>query len=233
MPLILASNGSPRPTGHTVHLLDRFATGTTRYGVTTEIIHAHELNLKPCTGCLRCNVLRRCSIGDDDWSWLSEKILAADVLVFASPVYFHHLPAPLKSVIDRFRSFIHVAITETGLKHTPWTSWEKSFLLILTMGSSDEVDAAPVEALFRFMTSILGPQNRLYTVKAVRLAMIRQVVRSKEELSQLYQKLKLPEHLVDGDYSRNQQLLRKCEAFGEQFSSHMDATDPENPLNQS
>lgn len=222
MSRILAFNGSPRPSGNSVHLLDRFASGTARNGVTTEIIHADKLQLKPCAGCLRCNVLKRCSIRDDDWSWLSEKILAADVLVFASPVYFHHLPAPLKSVIDRFRSFIHVAVTETGLKHTPWTTWKKSFLVILSMGSSDDTDAAPIEDLFRFMTSVMGPRNQLYTLKATRLAMTRQVIRSKDELYQLYQKLQLPSHLVDADYKRNRGLLRQCEAFGEQLSGHAD-----------
>lgn len=222
MTRILAFNGSPRPNGNSVHLLNRFVSGAARNGVTTEIIHAHTLHLKPCAGCLRCNVLKRCSIRDDDWSWLSEKILAADVLVFTSPVYFHHLPAPLKSVIDRFRSFIHVAITETGLKHTPWVAWKKSFLLILSMGSPDPADAAPVEDLFRFMTSVLGPRNQLYALKATRLAMTRQVIRSKEELSRLYQKLQLPSHLVDADYKRNMELLRQCEAFGDQLSGHPD-----------
>lgn len=215
---ILAFNGSPRPTGNSAHLLDRFAAGTAKNGVTTEVIHPHTLNLKPCTGCLRCNVLKRCSIRDDDWTWLNEKILAADVLVFASPVYFHHLPAPLKSVIDRFRSFIHVAVTETGLAHTPWTEWKKSFVLILSMGSSDDRDAAPVEDLFRFMTSILGPGNRLHTLKATRLAVTKQVVRSREELAQLYEKMQLPALLADKDYERNRELLRQCEALGERLS---------------
>ena len=215
---ILALNGSPRPTGNSAHLLERFAAGTSRNGVTTEIIHPHTMNLKPCAGCLRCNVLKKCSIRDDDWSWLSEKILSADVLVIASPVYFHHLPAPLKSVIDRFRSFIHVAITETGLVHTPWAEWKKTFVLLLSMGSSDDTDAASVVDLFQFMTSILGPGNQLHTLKATRLAMTKQVVRKREELATLYRKLQLPEYLVDQDYQRNQELLRECELLGERLS---------------
>ncbi len=215
---ILAFNGSPRPAGNCAHLLERFAAGTAKNGVTTEIIHPHTMNLKPCTGCLRCNVLRKCSKRDDDWLWLSEKILSADVLVFASPVYFHHLPAPLKSVIDRFRSFIHVAITETGLAHTPWVTWKKSFVLILSMGSSDDADAAPVVDLFRFMTSILGSGNELYTIKATRLAVTQQVTKSREELDQLYRKMQLPYHLAEKDFLRNQELLRQCESLGKKLS---------------
>ena len=218
-PDILAFNGSPRASGNTSHLLARFAEGTARNGIGTEVLHPHTINLKPCTGCLRCNVLKSCSIRDDDWSWLSRKILAARVLVFASPVYFHHLPSPLKAVIDRFRSFIHVAVTEEGLEHTPWESWSKEFVLILSMGSSDDRDAAPVVELFRFMTGILGPENRLHTILGTRLAVTRQVVRNREDLAALYEKMQLPPHLVALDHARNEKLLDECEQLGASLSA--------------
>ena len=211
---ILAFSGSPRRSGNSAILLDRFLKGAAENGAVNEIIYPHQLNIKPCTGCLRCNILKRCSQREDDWSVLSEKILAAEVLVFAAPVYFHHLPAPLKMIIDRFRSFIHVRITETGLIHTPWQEWKKQFVLILTMGSSDDSDANPVVDLFRFMTSILGPENELHLVKATRLAMAGQLTRSTEELKVLYDKMKLSPHLAERDHSRNSQLLASVKQLG-------------------
>ena len=117
---ILAFNGSPRRAGNTAHLVREFLRGAREAGARAEELVAEELNLKYCRGCLRCNVLKRCSIKGDDWEAVSQKILKADVLVFASPIYFHHLTAPLKKLLDRFRSFIHVQITEQGLRHTPW-----------------------------------------------------------------------------------------------------------------
>jgi putative NADPH-quinone reductase len=159
-------------------------------------------------------MLRRCSISDDDWPALSSKILDADVLVFATPVYFHHVPAPMKAMLDRFRSFIHVQITETGLQHTPWHSWNKDFVLILCMGSSDAVDADPVIDLFRFMTSILGENNRLHIITATRLAVVKQVIKSEEELRALYKKMSLSPKLASGDFARNQELLKTCRGLG-------------------
>jgi multimeric flavodoxin WrbA len=211
---ILAFNGSPRHAGNSTLLLERFLGGASGNGLKSEVVSPHHLNIKPCAGCLRCNILKRCSLREDDWSEMSEKILAAEVLVFAAPIYFHHLPAPLKMMIDRFRSFIHVKITESGLAHTPWHEWGKKFILILTMGSSDESDAQPVLDLFNFMTSILGPENRLHVVKATRLAMAGQVTRSAEDLRILYDKMKLPARLAETDYLRNQQLLKECEELG-------------------
>jgi putative NADPH-quinone reductase len=162
--------------------------------------------------------LKKCSIRDDDWGHLSEKILAADVLVFASPIYFHHLPGPMKTMIDRFRSFMHVQITESGLRHTPWQVWKKEFVLLLSMGSSDDSDSDPLVELFRFMTSILGQENRLHLVKAARLAVANQVTRSSDELHTLYEKLDLPPHLAEQDFVRNNRLLDDCYQLGFRIS---------------
>jgi len=221
MKKILGFNGSPRPAGNTAHLLGEFMEGAGENHAEIEVLHPQKLNLEYCTGCLRCNMLRRCSIRDDDWPEVSSKILNADVLVFAAPVYFHHVPAPMKAMLDRFRSFIHVQITETGLQHTPWHSWNKDFVLILSMGSSDAVDADPVIELFRFMTSILGIENRLHVITATRLAVVKQVVKTEEELRELYQKMRLSPKLAPLDYLRNQELLKECRELGTKTGSQI------------
>jgi putative NADPH-quinone reductase len=218
MKKILAFNGSPRPQGNTSFLLEQFMDGAGHHSQHLEVFRTHELNLEACQGCLRCNVLRRCSISGDDWEMISSRILESDVLVFASPIYFHHLPGPMKLLLDRFRSFHHVQITETGLTHTPWHEWKKDFVLLLCMGSPDDSDADPVIDLFRFVTSILGPGNRLHVIKATRLAVSRQVTKEQEELRRLYDKMNLPAHLVSQDYHRNQEILSACRKLGLELS---------------
>lgn len=214
---IVAFNGSPRRKGNTSLLLHELLRGAHDAGAQTEEIIAENLNLKYCRGCLRCNRLQRCSIQDDDWQVLSQKIIAADVLVFASPVYFHHLTASLKKILDRFRSFIHVQITETGLKHTPWHSWQKQFVLVLSLGSSVDDDARPIIDLFMFLTAMLGPANRLTPIVGTRLAVINQVLMTKDQLRALYPKLKLPGALADVDYERNKMLVQRCYHLGREL----------------
>ena len=214
MKTILAFNGSPRPAGNTAFLLQGFLEGVRENDLEAEVILPHKLDLEYCQGCLRCNVLRRCSIQGDEWNELSSKIQHADVLVFASPVYFHHISAPMKKMMDRFRSFIHVQITETGLNHTPWQTWKKDFVLILSQGSPDTSDAGPVVDLFRFMTTILGSGNKLHVITATRLAVAKQVIKSEDELRALYLKLRLPEGLAAGDFKRNQEILKECKQLG-------------------
>jgi multimeric flavodoxin WrbA len=220
---ILAFSGSPRRKGNSSLLLAEMLRGAQEAGARVEEVIAEDVNMKYCKCCLRCNLLKRCAIKDDNWPELSQKILAANVLVFASPIYFHHLTAPLKKILDRFRSFLHVQITETGLKHIPWHEWKKNFVLILTLGSSNDADAQPVIELFNYIASILGPENKLYSITGTRLAVVNQVKMTEKELHDLYPKLNLPEHLVEKDYKSNQRLLETCFELGKKLteSSHI------------
>lgn len=214
---VLAFNGSPRRKGNTSLLLAELLRGVRDAGGQAEVLVAQDLNFKYCAGCLRCNVLRRCALSGDDWQALSEKILAADALVFASPVYFHHLTSPLKKIIDRFRSFIQVQITQESIRHMPWLPWNKGFVLLLSMGSSDSADAQPVIELFKFMTGILGHDNTLEVISGTRLAVAGQVARPAAELAALYEKLGLPVNLAVGDSCRNRELLQRCYDTGKRL----------------
>ncbi len=214
MKRIIAFNGSPRPAGNTGHLLDAFIRGSEENNAATEVYHSHRLDVKDCTGCLRCNVLKRCSLSGDDWDMLQSKILESDVLVFASPIYFHHLPASLKRVLDRFRSFAHVQITQSGLVHTPYREWKKDFVLILTQGSPDPADSQPVTDLFKYICKIMGPNNRLHVITGTRLAMVNHVVKTEDELRGLYRKMELPEKLASEDFLKNSSLLDQCRQLG-------------------
>lgn len=215
---ILAFNGSARKNGNTHFLIDSFLKGVDISGGQSELIEAHNINIEYCTGCLRCNIIKRCSIRGDDWEDINAKIKAADVLVFASPIYFHHVSAQLKKIIDRFRSFVHVEITETGLKHTPHFQWEKDFVLLLSLGSSNDSDAIPVIDLFNFLVEVLGPKNRLHIIVANRLGVVKQVIKTKDELQQLYPKLGLSTTLVDADFQKNQGILKACEDLGKKLA---------------
>lgn len=214
MKKVLILDGSTRKNGNTSFLVEQFIKGANINSAQTEHVLAKDLNIKYCNGCLRCNLIKRCSISDDDWNSLSLKINEADVLVLASPIYFHYLTAPLKNIIDRFRSMVHVQITEEGVKHTPWNPWEKDVVLLLSMGSSDATDAQPVIDLFEYMKNVMGDKNQLHIIKATRLAVTKQITKSQKELKELYPKLKLDKTWVEDDYKRNESILNESFNLG-------------------
>jgi len=59
--------------------------------------------------------------------------------------------------------------------------------------------------------------NTLLPIVATRLAVVKQVTMTEEELSILYDKLELPAHRVKEDYQRNQALLKRCYEAGKEL----------------
>lgn len=101
MKKVLILSGSPRKGGNSDVLCDEFMKGALSKGNEVEKIRIAEKKIGYCTGCYFCkNAGGRCAI-NDDMGEILEKMLACDVLVLASPVYFYSICAQLKAVIDR------------------------------------------------------------------------------------------------------------------------------------
>lgn len=214
MKKVLIFNGSPRRKGNTTALINHFVSGTEINKAKVEHVFVDELNLNYCCGCLRCNMIGRCGKPGDDWEAMVEKMESADVIVFASPIYFHHITAQLKKLIDRFRSLVHVQITGSGLIHTPVKKWNKELVVMFTMGSPDDADAQPAIEMFEFINEFLSPDKPLHVIKSTRLAVVNQLDMTKEELNTLYGKMKIDQELVEHDYLKNRLITEMCFNLG-------------------
>ena len=95
---IVIVNGSPRK-GNTVAAIDAFTEGASVKNE-VEIINTNKLNIKPCQGCNACQSHPWC-IYQDDTNETVKKLVAADMIVFATPVYWWGMTAQLKLVIDK------------------------------------------------------------------------------------------------------------------------------------
>ena len=100
---ILVLQGSPNTNGSTSLLAGEFARGAREAGHHVEIVDVAALDIAPCTGCVACGYEGPCA-QSDDMDTLRAKILASDMLVFATPLYYYGMTAQLKAVIDRFCS---------------------------------------------------------------------------------------------------------------------------------
>ena len=97
---ILAISSSPRKGGNSDTLIDCFIDGARQTSAAIEKIRVAELDISPCKGCEDCYATGQCSI-DDDMQGLYPKLMDADAVVIASPIYFMSVPAQLKVIIDR------------------------------------------------------------------------------------------------------------------------------------
>ncbi|MGI5958403.1 MAG: flavodoxin family protein [Massiliimalia sp.] len=99
---IVVLNGSPRRNGNTMHLINGFKAGAQDAGHTVSVEHVAFMNIRGCMGCEYCRTKEKgICVQKDDMQKLYEQILSADMLVFASPIYYFTLSAQLQSVIHR------------------------------------------------------------------------------------------------------------------------------------
>lgn len=97
---VLGLLGSPRQEGNTAALLDAFLRGAREEGAETERVPIAELCITPCRGCDACFETGTCILRDD-MDGLYPRLLAADLVVLASPIYFYGLTAWAKALVDR------------------------------------------------------------------------------------------------------------------------------------
>lgn len=132
---VLILSGSPRKGGNSDLLCDEFSKGAQEAGHRVEKICVAEKAIGFCRACYACKESGVCVIRDD-MAEVLQKMIDADVLVLASPVYFYSIDAQLKALIDRtVARWLEVK--------------DKEFYYIVTMADEDAASADTTLACFR------------------------------------------------------------------------------------
>ncbi|MDD1686227.1 flavodoxin family protein [Methanoregula sp.] len=97
---VLGISGSPHRHGNTETLLDSFLDGARSAGAVVEKVVLKDLDYSACRGCNACHKDGECIVKDDAIP-LFERMMAADCVVVASPIYSMGITAQLKGFIDR------------------------------------------------------------------------------------------------------------------------------------
>jgi FMN-dependent NADH-azoreductase len=102
---VLAFAGSPRRHGNSETLLDWVLDAMQKdNGVVIEKFALDEADVNPCRGCNACEVLNKC-VQRDGMDVLHDKIIDADIIVLAAPIYCMGICSQAKALIDRFQVF--------------------------------------------------------------------------------------------------------------------------------
>lgn len=139
---ILVLSSSPRRSGNSDLLCDQFVAGAKDAGHEAEKIFLKDKKINYCQGCGAClNGANRCP-QKDDMGEVLEKMIAADVIVMATPVYFYTMCAQMKTLIDR-----------TCSRYTEIS--DKEFYFIVTAADSNKRAMERTLEEFRGFTSCL------------------------------------------------------------------------------
>ena len=97
---ILIISASPRIASNSSALVGAFAEGAIESGAEVEYVSLRNADLGFCRGCLACQSTGSCVINDDAGE-IVRKMHDADVLAFATPVYYNSVSGQLKTMLDR------------------------------------------------------------------------------------------------------------------------------------
>lgn len=144
---VLVLSSSPRKGGNSDTLCDQFIKGAQESGNDVEKIYLRNKRINYCTGCGTCNLQKPCP-QKDDAAEVIDKMVKADVIVLATPVYFYTMSAQMKTLIDR-----------SCARYTEISN--KDFYFIATMA---ETEANRIERTFEslrgFTDSLEGPREK-------------------------------------------------------------------------
>jgi multimeric flavodoxin WrbA len=97
---VLGIMGSPRRQSNTEILLDKALGGAREAGAEVEKVLVSKLKISPCLEIYACRKDGNCTI-KDDMQLLYKKLLEADHIIFASPIFFYGITSQTKAVVDR------------------------------------------------------------------------------------------------------------------------------------
>ena len=136
---IVVLNGSPRKGGNTEIMIQAFKESAKEHEVV--VLDVARMNIRGCMACKYCYSHQGACVQKDDMAKVFEELADADMVVFASPIYWFDISAQLKTVIDRL-----YAGGSTGF-HFNKTA------LFLNAGADHVFDAAITQ--YKAMTSYL------------------------------------------------------------------------------
>jgi multimeric flavodoxin WrbA len=97
---VLGIYGSPRKGGNTDTLLDEALRGAAEAGAEVSSVHCCDLDMIGCIECGGCDDTGECIL-DDEMNEVYPKLLEADVIILASPIFFYGITSYAKAFIDR------------------------------------------------------------------------------------------------------------------------------------
>jgi multimeric flavodoxin WrbA len=131
--------GSPRKNGNSAILAKNVISGANSLGARVDSYYLHEMDIKPCDACDVCQKGDSDScIIPDDMQVIYPKLLKADVIVIASPIYWFSLSAQTKLFMDRCYAL--------GTSDR-YNLEGKKIGIVLTYGDSDPFNSGAVNAI--------------------------------------------------------------------------------------
>ena len=142
---VIGINASPRKNANTQTLVEAVLNGAARKGAQTRLVNLRELNIHGCLGCEGCKKQLGHCVQKDDLSPLLRDLTEYDAIVLGTPVYWFHVSAQFKMLVDRLYSFLESGTDpQTGedVFRFDFPSGKK-FVLVVSRGDVEPAQMLP------------------------------------------------------------------------------------------
>ena len=141
---LIGINASPRKNANTQTLVEAVLAGAEKNGADTRMVNLRELKINGCLGCEGCKKhLGKC-VQKDDLTTLLQDLTAYDAIVLGTPVYWFHVSAQFKMLVDRLYCFMQHTDPETGEAVMKFEfPAGKKFVFVLSRGDSEPAEMLP------------------------------------------------------------------------------------------
>lgn len=142
---VIGINASPRKNANTQTLVEAVLNGAAGKGAETRLVNLRELSIHGCLGCEGCKKQLGHCVQKDDLSPLLRDLTEVDAIVLGTPVYWFHVSAQFKMLVDRLYSFLESGTDpQTGQEvfkfHFPSN---KKFVLVVSRGDVEPAQMLP------------------------------------------------------------------------------------------
>jgi multimeric flavodoxin WrbA len=136
---IIGINASPRKKANTQTLVEAVLGGAAGKGAETRLVNLRELNINGCLGCEGCKKHPGKCVQKDDLTHLMQEMTTYDAIVLGTPVYWYHVTAQYKILVDRLYSFFAASENpETGEQtYKSWFPTGRKFVIIISRGDPE------------------------------------------------------------------------------------------------
>lgn len=124
---VLIISSSPRVKSNSDSLCKYFEKGALEQGHKVDYIRLKDKKINYCLACRYCEQTEKC-FQKDDMQNLIDLVLSANVIVFATPVYYYCMSAQLKTFIDRLTPIYTKVRADIYIFATAWDPDEKNLL---------------------------------------------------------------------------------------------------------
>jgi multimeric flavodoxin WrbA len=145
---LLVLSGSPRKGGNSDTLCDRFMLGAKEAGNQVEKIFLRDKRINHCFACGTCQGNGGRCAQKDDMAQILDKMILADVIVMATPVYFYNMNGQMKTLIDR-----------TYARYTEISDKEMYFIMTAAVGRKDLLERT-LEGFRGFTSCLSGAREK-------------------------------------------------------------------------